>query len=291
MSYSGKSGYSFEERNLRSIQYKAQPIEEKFTQQKAQEIHPLMDPRKALVREARDSEQFPESVPVIYGQDVTGSMEFIPDHMINEGLPHLISLLHEKGVTDAAVMFMGLGDSKANDKAPFQVGQFESGDEAMDLWVTRTWIEKKGGGNKGESYGWAWFFAANRCVTDAWDKRKQKGFIFTVGDDNCHGITSREFQEILGINHEDVSAEDLYKMASEKWNVYHFNVLGDNFRRAGVTGNSFDYMGENLIQIKEHKQIPNMMAQIIASHTKPIKSSPVVNSSHEPTSPGTKVTL
>ncbi len=263
MSYSGKSSYSFDNRSARTTQYKSQSFNQTFEQQKLGHIHESMDPKNALLREARDSEQFPNSVPVIAGLDITGSMDFIPEHMIKDGIPTLISSLHENGVTDAAVMFVGLGDSKYDD-APFQVGQFESSDEPMDLWLTRTWIEKGGGGNQGESYSWAWWFAANRCVTDAWEKRGQKGFIFTIGDDDCHGLTSREFQEVLGIHQEDTSAEELYKQASKQWNVYHFNLPRQYHPNTMAV-----YMGENLIQVKNHTEIPALMAKIISSHVKP----------------------
>lgn len=246
-------------------------------------MHESMDPKKALLRESRDSDTFPESIPIIAGMDVTGSMGYIPSHMIKEGIPTLISFLHEKGVNGAAVMFMGLGDSKCGDKAPFQVGQFESDDEPMDLWLTRTYIEGGGGGNGGESYSWAWWFADQRCVSDAWEKRGQKGFIFTVGDDGCHGITSTEFHEVLGINHKDVSAKDLYKKASEKWNVYHFHLKGYPNEMAS-------YMGENFINMSDYTKIPEMMAKIISSHAK--ISTPTAETEANPSSiAGTKVTL
>lgn len=282
-----KSSYSFHARSARTTMYKNQSIEEKFVQQKEQKIHESMDPKKALLREARDSDTFPNSLPVIFGLDMTGSMEEIPNHIINEGLPKLISLLHERGLTDAAVMFMGLGDSKCRDRAPLQVSQFESSDEPMDFWLTHVWIEKGGGGNRGESYSWAWWFAANRVVTDAWEKRKEKGFIFTVGDDNCHGIASGEFDTVLGINHESMSAEDLYKAASEKWNVYHINlkdrqVSGDSFRA---------YMGENLLEVRKADEIPALMAQIISSHAKTTFKSPVAATPAESGAVAPKVTL
>lgn len=281
-----KSSYSFTDRSARTTQYKSQSLDQIFEQQSKGHIHESMDPKNALLREARDSDVFPESLPVIAGLDITGSMDFIPDHMIKEGIPTLISSLHEKGITDAAVMFMGLGDSKY-DKGPFQVGQFESSDEPMDLWMTRTWIEKGGGGNKGETYSWAWWFANNRCVSDAWEKRKQKGFIFTVGDDDCHGITSREFREVLenekatDIPVEDISAEELYKQASKQWNVYHFNLPRQN--HPNTMG---EYMKENLIQVNDYRTIPELMAKIISSHVK-TAAVPTINE----VEPGKKITL
>lgn len=257
-----KSTYSFSGRSARTATYKKQSFDDTFEQQKKREIHPSMNPKGVTLREARDSDTFPNSLPVIFGIDITGSMDYIPEHLIKDGLPTLISLLHEKGITDAAVMFMGLGDSR-RDRAPFQIGQFESSDEPMDMWLTRTWVEGGGGGNGGESYSWAWYFAAKCCKTDAWEKRGQKGFIFTVGDDDCFGITSREFQEVMGVHGVDLTAEELYKEASKQWHVYHINLP-----RQHHANTMAKYMGENLIQLEDHTKIPETIAKIIASHSK-----------------------
>lgn len=260
----GNSFYSHSNRSARTVVYKSSSFEDTFTQQRKREVHETMRPKNALIREAMDSESHPQSLPIIFGMDITGSMEDIPKHMIKDGLPHLISKLQEKGVNDAAIMFMGLGDSRC-DRGPVQIGQFESGDAELDMWLTRTWIEGNGGGNGGESYAWAWWFAARRCITDAWEKRKQKGFIFTMGDDNCHDITGREFSEVLGITSENMTKEELYKQASEKWNVYHINMKGRQ-----VSGDDFRaFMGENLLEVENETEIPSLIAKIITGHVNP----------------------
>lgn len=267
----GSSGYNFSNRSARTKVYQSQSFEQTFEQQAKRCIHEKMDPKVALIRESRDSETHPNSLPIIIGLDITGSMDYIPKQLITNGLPNLVSSLQEKGIHDAAILFMGIGDSRANDRGPLQVGQFESGDAELDMDLTRTWIEGGGGGNGGESYGWAWWFAAKRCVTDAWEKRKQKGFIFTIGDDNCHDILRREFMEVLGITHETVTKEQLYKLATERWNVYHINMEERN-----VSGDDFKtFIGENLIQVKNHEDIPVVIARIISGHTAGVSVTPV----------------
>ena len=131
-------------------------------------------PSKALLRESRDSTSNPNSLPVIIALDVTGSMRTIPHSLVKEGLPNMVGNMIQRGVTDPAILFLGIGDHTCDD-APLQVGQFESGDEELDLWLTRTWLEGHGGGNNGESYLLAWYFAAKHTITDAWEKRGQKG--------------------------------------------------------------------------------------------------------------------
>ena len=286
----GGGTYNFQSRSTRTVAYKKQSFDQTFEQQKKREIHESMDPKRALMREARDSEAHPHSLPVIIGLDITGSMQSIPEHLIQDGLPKLVSFLQERGIADAAILFMGLGDSKAGDDGPFQVGQYESGDAELDMWLTRTWIEGGGGGNGGESYGWAWWFAANRCQSDAWDKRKEKGFIFTIGDDNCLPITASEFREVLGINAESVSAEDLYKRASEKFNVYHINLRGRQ-----IKGEMFkEYMGENYLEVGHEEEIPALIAKIIAANAKvPAKPVATPEEKRDDTTPDepVKVTL
>jgi hypothetical protein len=65
---------------------------------------------KAGVRECRDSEEHPNTTPIIIAFDVTGSMGSIPDNMVMNLLPKLMGRLKEIGVPDPELMFMGVGD-------------------------------------------------------------------------------------------------------------------------------------------------------------------------------------
>ena len=105
--------------------------------------------------------------------------------------------LIQNGIPDPTLLFLAIGDHEC-DKSPLQVGQFESGDPELDLWLTRTWLEKGGGGNAGESYLLAHYFAAYHTDIDAYNKRGKRGFLFTVGDEP--GLTSlpgRVIDEIM----------------------------------------------------------------------------------------------
>jgi hypothetical protein len=135
-----------------------------FEQNRKRKIHESMDPKTIKLREARDSAEHPNVFPVILGLDLTGSMGSIPVYLIREGLPHIMGKLIQKGFNDASLLFVGVGDHE-NDDAPLQVGQFESGDDELDTWLTRTWVEGGGGGNAGESYLLAWYFAAKPTIT------------------------------------------------------------------------------------------------------------------------------
>jgi hypothetical protein len=146
----GSSTYSYSDRSSRakSSGYYDKPASDVFTQSKKREIHESMDPKKITLRECRDSEAHPFTVPIVLTLDVTGSMHDIPKDLIKDGLPSMMSSMIQNGVKDASLLFLAVGDHEC-DKAPLQVGQFESGDSELDLWLTRTWLEGGGGANAG----------------------------------------------------------------------------------------------------------------------------------------------
>lgn len=146
----GSSVYNSELRSERafSLGYHTKTTNEIFEQNKLRRIHESMEPKKALIRESRDSETHPNSVPIIIALDVTGSMGKIPHHLVKDGLPTLMSGIIQNGIPDPQVLFLAVGDVTC-DHHPLQVGQFESGDEELDMWLTRTYLEGGGGGNDG----------------------------------------------------------------------------------------------------------------------------------------------
>lgn len=233
----GGTDYSFSSRSMRTQSFVAKNADGSFKvdrnkifeQNLKRETHESMLPSgdKGNIREARDSEVHPYTTPVIIALDITGSMGDIPEHLVREGLPKIVSLLMKKGIAHPAIMIMAVGDSRCDKGGTFQIGQFESGDKEMDLWLERMWIRAGGGGNYGESYGWPYYYAKNHVVTDAWEKRKDKGFIFTIGDDHCHpSITDSELGEVMGKNRkgETCHIKDLVKELKDRWHIYHIDL-------------------------------------------------------------------
>ena len=102
-----------------------------------------------VIREARDSEEHPNSFPIIIGLDVTGSMGYIPKELIKNGFPEMMKKIMDEGVEHAQVCFMGIGDEEC-DSAPIQMGQFETSDELCEKWLKAIYLEGGGGGNDGE---------------------------------------------------------------------------------------------------------------------------------------------
>ena len=179
------------------------------------------------VRESRDSEEHPNSFPIIIALDTTGSMGHIPMDLIKGSFPEIMKSIIEAGVPDPQVCFIGVGDCYF-DNAPIQCGQFESSDELMEKWFQKVFLEGGGGNNPGESYNLAWYFASRHTVTDSWEKRHKKGVLITIGDEPCLSeIPQRNIVGLFGDGTQaGVLSSTLIEEASEQWELYHIH-MGD----------------------------------------------------------------
>jgi len=192
----GHGGYSSDSRTLRAsaMGYATKSRQEIFS---SKSMNNAMNPNGMDVRESRDSDEHPLSVAIVLALDVTGSMGSIPHHLVKEGLPEVMEGIMKRGEKDPQVLFLGIGDHEF-DRAPLQVGQFESSDELLDKWLTDIYLEGGGGGNDGESYMLAWYFAWKHTSIDCFEKRGRKGYLFTVGDEPVlHDMPSRALKAII----------------------------------------------------------------------------------------------
>ncbi|WP_114819599.1 hypothetical protein [Chryseobacterium sp. KLBC 52] len=265
----GSTRYDLDARYDRASKagYRTKSAGEIFTQNAKRMAHESMNPHGISFRESRDSEVHPHSVPIILGLDVTGSMGHIPHELIREGLPKLMGGIIQGGVPDPALLFLGIGDHEC-DGYPLQVGQFESGDEELDMWLTRTYIESGGGGNAGESYLLAWYFAAFHTRTDAFEKRGQKGLLFTVGDEPClKTLSASAIREIMGKGQQTYTHFELLEEAKKKYEVYHISVLHSDQALRADRGWK-ELLGQNCISIADHREIPNVIKNIICDKFK-----------------------
>ena len=260
------SSASFEET---SREMSAKPIQEVFNQRK---MHPSMNPRGLVLREARDSEAHPNSIPIIIGLDVTGSMGYIPEHIIKGSLGTIVETIIAAGIPDPAIMFVAIGDH-ISDIAPLQVGQFESGDKELVMWLERTWLEGSGGATIQESYLLAWYLAAFHTATDAWDKRKHKGILITIGDEQTHEHLGHLEEIFGGQSGTSFSAQELLDLAREKWNVHHIHADDGSYPIKYAGGNIVmehwkGLLGQNVSVVPNHTEIGAKIAQIVISSVK-----------------------
>jgi hypothetical protein len=191
----------------------------------ATKVHADLDPRGAD-RESRDSAEHPESTPVAVPFDVTGSMDKVP-RGLQAKLPALLGLLLLKGyVAHPQVMFGAIGDA-TTDRAPLQVGEFESGN-AMEEVLGKIYLEGNGGGQKTESYELFLYWLARHVQTDAWDKRRRRGYCFLIGDEMAYPqVKAREVARIIGDElSEDIPLETIVAEVLQRWDVYFIIPAG-----------------------------------------------------------------
>src|SRR5919107_436434 len=147
-------------------------------------VHQTLDPHGMDLRESRDSAEHPTSNAIVIGLDVTGSMHRVV-RGIHADLPRLHELLlAHRCVPDPQILFAAVGDATC-DTVPLQVGQFES-DNRMDQHLEHMVLEGGGGGQKTESYELMLYVAARHTLTDCWEKRQRKGYLFMIGDEMAY---------------------------------------------------------------------------------------------------------
>ncbi len=188
---------------------------------KARKLDEALDP-KGVVRECVDSDEHPNTIPVILALDVTGSMGSALEE-VSKKLNAIMTETYKK-VKDAEFLVMGIGDL-AYDDAPIQASQFESDIRIVEQ-LDKVYFERGGGGNQYESYTAAWYFAINQTKLDAW-KRGKKGILITLGDEPLNPYLPKEALKRVTGNETlqgDVETKELYNEVIKKYDVYHFAI-------------------------------------------------------------------
>lgn len=197
-----------------------------FKKAKAQDLYrsnsldAILNPYK-VIRECCDSEEHPNTIPVILALDVTGSMGSAAEAVAKQ-LGEIMEKLYGK-VKDVEFMTMAIGDLSF-DRAPIQASQFES-DIRIAEQLEKVYFEKGGGGNNWESYTAAWYFGLHNTQLDCW-KRGKKGIIITMGDEPLNPyLPKKPLERVLGCNlQSDIETDKLYQEVIEKFDVYHLGI-------------------------------------------------------------------
>ena len=187
---------------------------------KARHLDPILSPMNVM-RECRDSEEHPNTIPVILALDVTGSMGDAATEVAKE-LNVVMTKLYDQ-IADVEFCVMGIGDL-AYDNSPIQISQFES-DIRIAEQMDKVYFEFGGGGNSYESYTSAWYMGARHTDLDCW-KRGKKGIIITMGDERMNPyLPHKPLKDATGDGVQaDVDTTELYKEVCEKFDVYHLDV-------------------------------------------------------------------
>lgn len=191
---------------------------------KARTLDPALNP-KNVIRECCDSDDHPNTLPVVIALDCTGSMGSAAVEVAKK-LNGIMTKLYEN-IADVEFMVMGIGDL-AYDSCPIQASQFES-DIRIAEQLDKVYFEFGGGGNGYESYTAAWYFGLHHTKLDCWN-RGRRGIIITIGDERLNpylpmlGIQSGLIAALGDSLEKDVETPELFEEASKKFDIYHIHV-------------------------------------------------------------------
>lgn len=235
-SYSDYNSYTTKSRGISADDFSKKKDLSNQEVFKARHLDSALNPRK-VTRECCDSNEHPDSFPVILALDVTGSMGDAAVKVAQKLNTIMTDLYSNQSVKDIEFCIMGIGDL-AYDDSPIQISQFES-DIRIAEQLDKIYFEFGGGGNKYESYTAAWYMGSRHCKLDCWNRGK-KGIIITLGDE-CPNpyLPAHELAAVTGDNvQSNIETKDLYEEVKEKFDVYHISV--DDYR------SSYDYYKTSL---------------------------------------------
>lgn len=193
---------------------------------KSRGLSAVLDP-KNIMRECRDSEEHPNTLPVILALDVTGSMGDSSVQVAQKLNQIMTDLYADENIKDIEFCIMGIGDLYS-DMAPIQMSQFES-DVRIAEQLDELYFEGNGGGNTYESYTAAWYMGVRHCDLDCW-KRGKKGIIITLGDELPNPYLPKDgryggLTDVTGDNLQaNIDTETLQAEAVEKFDLYHISI-------------------------------------------------------------------
>lgn len=231
-----------------------------------------------VIRECVDSEEHPNTVPVILALDVTGSMGQSAVEIAKK-LNVIMTKLYES-VKDIEFMIMAIGDF-ACDSYPLQVSQFES-DIRIAEQLDKVYFEAGGGGNSYESYTAAWLFGARHTKLDCW-KRGKKGLIITIGDELINPyIPANAMNKVICEGHQaDIETSTIYEEVKDKYDLYHLNCISTYSGRRGQETNvdSFaKYIGKQNVMNVTVEEISDKIVGIITDFSKNNNETVISNS-------------
>ena len=225
-------------------------------------LDPVLDPYKVM-RECRDNEEHPNTVPVILALDVTGSMGGALLKTASSLGVIMQNILNK--YKDVEFMVMGIGDL-AYDRAPIQISQFES-DIRIAEHLDRIWFERGGGGNSFESYTAAWYMGLHHTALDCW-KRGRKGIIITLGGEPLNTfLPGDRLAQLTGDRiWRDIDTRKLYRDTLRRFEIFHVAIddPGDCYRRyAGQIRESFGSLLESRLRVSTLDRLPDTIPECL----------------------------
>lgn len=229
----------------------------------ARKTHTNLDPKRINGKpfgklESRDSDEHPESVPVLVCFDVTGSnYERAKD--AQKRLPNLMELLG-KYLQHPQVAVAANDDEKVIPGEAVQISDFES-DNRVDEHIRSIRLTSQGGGNDGESYDLLLYAAARKMALDSVEKRGKKGYMFLYADEPIfEQVDKDEVKRVFGDTIErGIPIAEIIEETRRLWTVFVVWPMGGY---AHARSQYVDLFGEDSVLTLQH---PNLICELIAS--------------------------
>jgi hypothetical protein len=196
--------------------------------------------------------------------DVTGSMQGVP-RILQANLPRLMGLLIRKGYLDHPQILIGaIGDATC-DKAPLQVGQFESGIE-IEEDLGKLFLEGGGGGQVMESYELAMYFMARHTTIDCYEKRGRRGYLFIIGDEAPYPELKRKevFTRLGDTLPRNIPVRKLIAELQRTYDVYYvLPKMTMYWSNSMVHRRWVELLGQNFLRLQDPAGICELIASTI----------------------------
>lgn len=217
-----------------------------------------------VIRECCDTDEHPNTIPVILALDVTGSMGSAAAEVAKK-LNEVMTELYKR-VADVEFMIMGIGDL-AYDRAPIQASQFES-DVRIAEQLDKIYFEGGGGGNSYESYTAAWYFGLDHTDLDCWNRGK-KGIIITMGDEPLNPyLPYEQLNKVTGdSNQMNIETSRLYLETLKSFDIYHIAVddphTSYEYYKDDIKSSFGRYLDENHLFVANLDNIAKTIVDIV----------------------------
>lgn len=228
-----------------------------------------LDPKNIKIRESRDSVANPNSTAIIIGLDMTGSMDTVLNQIVTKDLGVAFKELYtRKPVSDPHVCLMMFDDVVVQDKGVLQVSQFEAEVDKITDQIGKFYLTHNGGGNQFESYHLPLYMAATKTSIDCFEKRKKKGYLFTIGDESVPApLLPAQINSVFGSEAEAaLDYQTCLRMAERMYHVFHIMVEeGSNMHySAEEVKNSWrKVLGERAILLTDHTKLGEVIVSAI----------------------------